>query len=818
MYPFENEQLSLDERVKDLIFRLTAEEKITLLPSHHPAIERLGLAEFALGGEGAHGLVMRDGGIATVFPQPIGLSMTWDKGLMREIGSCIGDEARIYYRTSGRASHLVLFFPTIDMERDPRWGRNEEAYGEDPFLAGKLAAELIQGLQGDGYWLKAVAMPKHFYANNYEFERTTADSVIGQRLKYEYYLRVFAYAFEEGGAKSLMAAYNKINGAVGMINPELNTVVRDKWGCDGFFVSDGGAFGLAVTEHKFGTYAETAAAAIKSGLDVFLDKPNLVINAVAEALKQGLLTENDVDRALFNQLRILFRLGVYGGGNPYDSISDSALCSSESSKLAGKAARESVVLLKNDGVLPLPQTTKRIAVIGSLGGENLPDWYSGNPPYTVTIADGIKAAFPESEVVFSDGCDLVGFYSEKEGAWARVTSDGAIKFDGVEANRTLFHTTDWGYGGFAFCNTRTSKFLTTTLAGELRCDGEAFWGWFVRELFFVENGEINDGTFVEERPHGSMSGIGVAMKKGISVYDKPYEEGGAEKVNAVLGKIRIKVIKDGLAEAVEAAKHADVAITVIGNHPLVGARECIDRADLEVPKRWGSLIENARNVNPNTVLTVVAGYPYALRKQEDMSRAVLFTSHGAQELGTAIGETLSGKNNPSGKLTQTWYETSGELPDINDYDIIRNKMTYLYCDRPVLHPFGFGLSYTSFTYSDLITDCADGSVKLSFSVTNTGHSDGATVAQVYYSRASADKYSPLKRLAGFERVYLKRGEASRIDIIIPYRELSRYDTETDDFVFESGMFSFFAGESSTDLPLSATVMLTKVSLPKLGIS
>ncbi|MDR1643904.1 MAG: glycoside hydrolase family 3 C-terminal domain-containing protein [Clostridiales bacterium] len=803
--PFENSELALADRVTDLLSRMTLDEKISFLPSRHPPIERLGLREFWLGGEGAHGVVLRDGGKATVFPQPLGISMTWDKELAHKIGECIADEARVYHDRYDRKGFLVLFFPTIDMERDPRWGRNEEAYGEDPFLAGKLASELIKGLQGDDeIQLKVAAMPKHFYANNYEFERTSADSVIGEKLKNEYYLRVFAYAFEEGHAKSLMCAYNKINGNIGLINPELNSIVRGRWGSDGFYATDGGAFGLAVTEHKFGTYAEAAAAALKAGLDAFLDKPELVIESVAEAVSQSLLSEEDIDATLSRQLPILFRLGVYGGdSNRFANVPESALCSEENSLLARKTAREAVVLLKNDGLLPLPKDTKKIAVVGRLGDENLPDWYSGNPPYSFTILDGIRKAFPDSEVEFADGCDITAFYSESDLAWARVGEDGNLVFDGTLETRTLFHTTDWGFNGFAFRDASTGKFLTTTLEGSVRADADEFWGWFLRELFFVKDGQINDGKFSEEKPHGSLSSVGVAMKKGVSVYDKPYAENAADSVNAVLGKITIKVVKDGLQEAKKVAENSDVAILALGNHPLVGARECIDRIDLEVPERWKQLAEAVQGVCENTILSLISGYPFALKPLEDLSKAVLFTAHGAQELGTAIGETLAGVNNPSGKLSQTWYATSEELPDINDYDIAKNKMTYMYCVRPTLHPFGFGLSYTSFKHSDLVLEALPGGAfKAGFSVTNTGEVPGETVGQLYFSYIH-DENEPRKRLIGFERVYLAPGETKQIEIEVAAKEFLSFDEKTGSFEFIDRKRVFFAGASAEDLPLQA---------------
>jgi beta-glucosidase len=272
MFLFQDSGAPLEARVKDLISRLSTEEKVGFLPSHQIAVNRLGIAEYGMGQEGAHGVVDRQGGKATVFPQPLGLSATWDKALMREVGEVIGNEARGFYDATKHRSFLNLFFPTIDMERDTRWGRNEEAYGEDPYLAGKLSAALIRGVQGDEpFYVKAVAGPTHFYANNFERDRSFINSELTERLREEYYLKVFSYAFKEGKALSVMAAYNKINGVPGMINPELNTVLRGKWGSAGYFVTDGGAFGLLLNEHRaFSTFAEGFAAAVKAGMNGFL--------------------------------------------------------------------------------------------------------------------------------------------------------------------------------------------------------------------------------------------------------------------------------------------------------------------------------------------------------------------------------------------------------------------------------------------------------------------------------------------------------------------------------------------------------------------
>ncbi|MCL1877863.1 MAG: glycoside hydrolase family 3 C-terminal domain-containing protein, partial [Defluviitaleaceae bacterium] len=618
---------------------------------------------------------------------------------------------------------------------------------------------------------------------------------------HEYYLKVFAYAFEEGRAASLMTAYNKMNGVPAMIHPEMNEIVRGKWGADAFFVSDGGAFKLLESQHKV-PLVEGAAAAIKAGLDCFLDDPVVTMDAVREAHKRGLLTEADIDTALYNQLKVLFRLGVYGESkdNPYEKICDSVLCSKESSSLARTASLEAMTLLKNDGFLPLDKNISKIAVVGQLGNENLPDWYSGNPPYEITPLDGIKKAFPNSEITFSDACDTVALCNEAEKTWLYADETGAVSMSAEK--QTHFRAYDWGYGICGFKNIETGKYLTTTIEGELRCDADAFWGWFVRELFFVENGK-----FIPEEPHGTMPKTGVASEYGKSVYNKPYSESGAAKVNEILSKLSVEVVRDGIADAVQKARSADAVIVTLGNHPLVGARECIDRDNLDFPDRMTAVLENVADANKNTALCLIAGYPFDIEAQAKKARAVLFTTHGAQEIGTSVGETLSGKNNPAGRLSMTWYKGTHKLPDINDYDIVKNKMTYLYNDAPVLYEFGFGLSYTKFMYADLSLEKTEAGVVAKFSLTNSGNLAGDEVVQLYFSQTDAKIPRPIKQLAGFERVHLREGETRQISITVPHKEMMCYSPEKGEFVPVPGMYKFSVGASSMDLRLEAPIAL-----------
>jgi beta-glucosidase len=808
MFTYQDNLASLEDRVQDLLGRLTLEERLGFLPVIQAAVPRLGIGKYNAEAEGAHGVVVRDGGKATVFPQPQGLSCTWDRALLGEVGRVIGDEARGYFDVSNHGGYLSLFCPTIDMERDPRWGRNEEAYGEDPFLAGKLAAELIRGIQGDDpFYVKAVATPKHFYANNFERDRGFTDSVLSPRTKHEYYLRVFSYAFTEGRALSVMTAYNRVNGIPAMLNPEMNTLLRDQWGCEGYFITDAGALWLTVAAHKYlPSFAETFAQALRAGMNVFLNPADLVLQAAREALEKNLVSPADIDGAITPTLRVRFRLGHFDADpskNPYAGITRAVLCSEANTAAARRAAREAVVLLKNDGILPLSrEKTARIAVIGQLGDENMPDWYSGNPPYEVSPLAGIGRAFPQSTVVYADGCDTCGFLHKKTGAWLRVQSDGSVGLDGTEEDRAIFRVSDWGYGGFGFRNIQNKKYLTTTVEGELACGSDALWGWCTRELFFCR-----ENRFLPEEAQGGPETTGIATRRGDSVYNKPYEAGALQKINALLAELEIVRLSDGLAEAAETARGADAAVVVLGNHSLVGGRECIDRDTLDLPARMASLLETVSRANPATVLSIIAGYPYAIKPQERYARGILYTTHGAQEVGAALGEVLSGDYNPAGRLSMTWYLDDRDLPDLNDYDIITNKCTYLYYDKPVLYPFGYGLSYTTFAYDKLAAAREDGGVRVSFSLKNTGSRGGDEVAQVYAASKRRDLPRPRRQLCGFDRIYLEPGEEKSLSFTVALKDLAYYDEKTGILAADRGDYSFEIGPNSEDIRASQTISL-----------
>lgn len=788
MLPYKNKALPLDERVRDLISRLTLEEKISLLPTKQAAIPRLNINEYSVGGEGAHGVVDREGGCTTVFPQPIALSSTWNTELMEQIGSAIGDEARVLHQRSGRKGWLTLWFPTIDLERDPRWGRTEEAYGEDPYLAGKLSAALIRGAQGnDEFYVKIAAAPKHFYANNTENERATASSVIDKRNKHEYYLKVFSYAFKEGKALSLMTAYNEINGRPCILNGEVQKIVKDEWGCDGFIVCDGNDFEQTVTLHKYyETHAQTVAGALKAGVDCFTDAKELVVSAAKEAVSIGLITEEDIDRALYNIFKVRIRLGEFDSDNPYYNILEERLCSKENASLSLKAAREAVTLLKNDSFLPLNKDKlKKVLVVGDIAEKLYPGWYEGTPENKSTILNAVRKELEGKEVIYEPLRDTVSFYDEASGGYIKVDDEGNISNTADYGGRSVFIEADWGFGSFSYLETRLNKYLTadgeetdpktggSKTKGCLRVTAESVYGWFTKELFICNE---NDGYFTHE-------GSGARWKKHYK--------------------------SDGITPAVNAAKDACAVIIVMGNHPLINGRECVDRTDIAFPKRWTDIIEKISGVNKNCVLAVTAGYPYAIEKEAGMVRAVLYTGQGSQSLGRAVSDCVFGNYSPAGRLSMTWYLSASDLPDINDYNII-GKRTYQYFDKRVLYPFGYGLSYSSFEYSNLqlskqrLIQGEDCSVKVSFTVKNTGNFEADEVPQLYFKADNPFVKRPLKQLAGFTRIGLKPGEAKTIEFDLLLSELEYFDIYSNRPIIESGGYAVFIGASSSDIRLTCS--------------
>ncbi|MBR5091023.1 MAG: glycoside hydrolase family 3 protein, partial [Ruminiclostridium sp.] len=419
-----------EQKARELVSQMTAEEKLGMLTTHHNAIERLGLGEFYIGTEVARGYVGREPEkISTVFPQPIGLAATFDSELMHNLGVIAGKEARAYYNENSKGG-LMLWGPTVDMERDPRWGRNEEAYGEDVFLTGELTAEYTEGMAGvtdDGYYMTVPTL-KHFCANNNELARDSCDVFLPPRLRHEYYYAAFENAIRNGGARSIMTAYNGINGLPAIMNRDVEDVLKKEWGL-WFAVSDGGDFMQNVTTHKYcAEMSENYALSLKGGCDVMTDMDESTREAARKALERGLVTWEDIDRSIVRTVAARLRLGQLDPDCPFNSIDRSVIDCVEHRETNLRAALEQVVLLKNSGLLPLKKSPKKIAVVGGLADSNLRDWYTGYFTGAVSVYEGIKREFPDAEVVTDRLWDIVAVKAPN-GKYLSVHEDGTVSAD-----------------------------------------------------------------------------------------------------------------------------------------------------------------------------------------------------------------------------------------------------------------------------------------------------------------------------------------------------------------------------------------------------
>lgn len=827
--PLWNSALPLEERLEYLVKELTLEEKFKMLGTGCPAIERLGIQPSHVGGEAAHGVQARhdqsfDKGrpdYTTSFSQPAGMAASWDMALMKRAGEAVSTEARGLFNKRGGGS-LSFWAPTVDMERDPRWGRTEEAYGEDPHLAGKMASAYIQGMKGeDSFYIRAACTLKHFYANNVEENRTKTSSSIDPRNMYEYYLEPFRIAVEEGGAEAVMTAYNAVNGVPAMCNRQVKEIVRKEWGLAGHVVCDGGAVALVVTDHGyFDEDAKTIAAGLKAGIDCFTDKEELVEEGARTAYGRGWITEEDLDAAIRHSFGTRIRLGFFDGEErcayhriPFEKVNDR-----KHQELARRMAAESVVLLKNDGgMLPLaPEGGKKAAVIGPHADNWYMDWYGGIPPYAVTPFAAMKEWGEKNgtEVCCHNGCDHVLLC--REGRYAMLTKEGALTFTpencGEEEARGLaepFEVTDWGDCRYTFRALSNGKLLAVDDDGTVRAKSREAFGWFVKECFHMYPLWLSDR---EERLEGIREGGTFELlawnenpvvvnidKTAVICYD--------EKVKHGL-QLQVELVRDGMAEAVAMAGEADVVIAAVGSHPMIHAKEEVDRKDIRLNARQHLLVRNVYAANSHTVMALVTNYPYNIEWEQENLPAIVTMSTGSMELGHGMVDVLTGEASVAGRLPMTWYVSADDLPDMEDYDIIGHPRTYQYYGGRVQYPFGYGLTYSAFSYDDLQV-CVDEEKEIleaSLRLTNTGSVTSDEVVQVYVAKEGSKVKRALKQLKAFTRENeIGAGESRKLFFRIPLAELRYYDVVEERMLLEGGTYKIMAGASSADIRQSRSI-------------
>lgn len=795
-YKFRDSSLSFDERVKDLLSRLTIEEKAGLMSNHMAAVPRLDIGEWYVGAEVARGYVSRNPDEpTTVFPQPIGLSGTFDTELMEKAGLAAGKEARVLNKRHP-SGHLMLWGPTVDLCRNPLWGRNEEGYGEDPFLTGEMSAAYTKGLADrHGEYYQSIPTLKHFCANNTENERGTASSDVEPRTLNEYYYAAFERPITCGGAYSVMAAYNELSGVPAVINPDIQNVLKDKWGL-GFVVTDGGDFSQNVVFHGYSTsHAETIALAIKNGTDVLTDCEDVVAASVLEAVKSGLVSEKDIDKALYNSMLARFRLGEFDEKHPFSDIDESVLDCDEHKKLNRRAALEQTVLLKNDGILPL-DTNKSVAVTGLNGNCNLMDWYTGYSSYNTTILDGISGKF--AGAMYDNGCDHVVIKSVMTGKYLGVADDDTVSaIYEKDDPRALFEKAEYGHDETTYRSLYNNRYITES---SCKCDSESTYRWYSQEI-------------MKPQKHGDKVLYRTYFGKALGV-----DESGKLTLVKQFGLSDNKIfseeiISDGIRRAAKLAEKADYAIVCIGNDPMIVAREMYDRKTLALPAHDSALARAVYDANNNCVLALVSSYPFAICEEQEYMPAIIYTTHAGPELGNAFAEVIGGEYSPAGRLAQTWYKSEYELAPIESYDIIENEMTYLYYKGKPLYPFGYGLSYAKFEYSDFDVRENGNVISVSLDVANVSETDSDEVVQIYFRMEDPSVKRPLKQLTAFTRVHIEGGQTLHVMFDISKSELRFYDVSRERFAIEQGRYTFMAGASSEDIRLTKTIDASGEKIP-----
>jgi len=826
--PYQDPALSIEERVNDLVSRMTLEEKVSQMVYDAPAIERLGIPAYNWWNECLHGVGRA--GVATVFPQAIGLAATWDTALMHRVATAISDEARAKHHEALRRgirdiyTGLTFWSPNINIFRDPRWGRGQETYGECPYLTARMGVAFVRGLQGDDpKYLKLVATPKHYAVHSGpEPARHTFDARVSERDLQETYLPAFEACVVEGKAFSVMGAYNRTNGEPCCASPTLlDKILRQRWGFQGYVVSDCGAIADIYERHKVVATAEEAAAlAVKAGCDLNCGSTYpALINAVA----QGLIDEATIDRAVKRLFTARFRLGMFDPPEhvPYARIPYEVNDCPAHRALALQAARESIVLLKNEGnLLPLPKNLASIAVIGPNADSLsvLLGNYNGTPSHAVTPLEGIRRKLsPTTKLYYARGCPIAAGVPTLE-----VIPSSALRPPQADAGQT-------GLVGRYYPQARLEGAPALT-----RVDPLVDFAW---KGCSPLSGKWADPFAVcwEGFLVPPVSGTYRLGAKGLSDY-RLYLDGEllvtyegihhpialTKEIRLEAGRfyaLRLEYIQRGLdpqvqllwappdadeeALALEAARKAEVVVMVLGLSPELEGEEMPvqvegfaggDRTDLKLPRPQEELLRRIHALGKPVVLVLLNGSALAVNWAKEHIPAIVEAWYGGEEGGNALADVLFGDYNPTGRLPVTFYKSVEDLPPFEDYNM--EGRTYRYFRGEPLFPFGYGLSYTTFAYRDLrlsAPSIAPGeALTVSVEVQNTGQRAGDEVVQLYLRDVEASVRVPLWQLAGFERIHLAPGERRTVSFTLAPRQFSLIDAQGQR-VIEPGEFRIAVG-------------------------
>ncbi|HXH50901.1 MAG TPA: glycoside hydrolase family 3 C-terminal domain-containing protein [Terriglobia bacterium] len=834
--PYKNPSLSIEKRVDDLVSRMKLEEKILQMQHTAPAIPRLGVPSYDWWNEALHGVARS--GYATVFPQAIGMAATWDSDLIYQEGRVISTEARAKYNQAQREGNHSIYYgltfwsPNINIFRDPRWGRGQETYGEDPFLTSRLGVAFVRGMQGDNpKYLEAVATPKHFAVHSGpEPLRHGFNAKVSPYDIEDTYFPAFRATLVDAHADSTMCSYNAINGPPACADTFLlQKTLRDAWGFHGYVTSDCGAVDDIYSGHHYAPDIEHASAiAVKAGTDTTCGDEYVTLE---KAVKDGLIKESEIDTAVKRLFTARMRLGMFDppADVPFNQIPMSVVNSPAHRQLALRAARESMVLLKNNGILPLKPSVKTIAVIGP-NAESLPAIegnYHGVPKHPVLPIDGILKEFTgKARILYAQGSPYVTelpvpvpravfhpaddpsvsglkaeYFSNADfsGKPGLVRTDSQIQFDWNAAApapgiRMKSFSVRWsgtltppGPGDYTFgidqphcypCKNHES--FNLYLDGKLVLNSTSYDRKPQPGTFEVRFNDTKPHTIrLDYSHHSPLFGAGITLA----------------------WKAPVDVLRE---QAVKLARQSDVVVVFVGLSPHLEGEEMPlhipgfdggDRTKLQLPEVQQELLEALAAAGKPVVVVLLNGSALAVNWAQEHAAAILDAWYPGEEGGTAIAETLSGSNNPGGRLPLTFYKSVDQIPAFTDYSM--QNRTYRYFHGDALYGFGYGLSYSTFAFSNLHLSStrieAGENLTVEADVKNTSGVAGDEVAELYLEYGQ-EAGAPLRALKGFKRVHLAAGQTRRVSFTLDPRELS-VATETGERMVLAGSYAVFVGGS-----------------------
>jgi beta-glucosidase len=835
--PWLDTSLPAEQRAAALVKQMTIEEKATQLVNQARAVPRLDIPAYDWWSESLHG-VARDG--TTEFPEPVGLAATFDPDAIHKMAVVISTEGRVKHALALKAhggssdifEGLDFWAPNINIFRDPRWGRGQETYGEDPFLTAHMGVAFVTGMQGDDpKYYRAISTPKHYAVHSGpESTRHSADVTVSKHDEIDTYLPAFRATVTEAKAGSVMCAYNSINGQPACANEFLlKDQLRGKWAFQGYVVSDCGAvIDIFAGHHYKPTQAQASGASLQSGMDnecvdfTFKVKDDHDYKPYLDAVKQGFLKESEIDTAVIRLFTARIKLGMFDppAAVPYTQISESELNSAANRDLARRIADESMVLLKNDGTLPITAAGKKILVVGPLASQTkvLLGNYNGTPTHTVSILEGVKKEFAGSSIQYLPGTQFLSHEAQPVPASA-LTVEGkpGVKISYSKLDMTNINNPE-AMKPLAQSTEPTLDASAKPLPAEVASVRPLSIRWEAT-LTAPETGDYNLGLMAN-----GFFRVSVDQKSVTSSYSGDANEAKLGRVHLEAGKpasllVQYTPPEDGQPiarlvwsrvdlkpqpEAIAAAKNADVVVAVLGiSSELEGEEMQVsepgfkggDRTSIDLPRPEEDLLEGLVATGKPVVLVLTNGSALAVNWAKDHANAILESWYAGEEGGTAVAETLSGKNNPAGRLPVTFYTGVDQLPAFEDYSM--KGRTYRYFAGTPLYPFGYGLSYTTFSYSELklaSTELNAGdTLHATATVTNTGKIAGDEVAELYL-KFPGTPGAPLKALRGFQRVHLDPGASQEVKFELKPRDLSMV-SEAGEPIVPEGEFTLTVGGS-----------------------